>query len=795
MTSEKVNNTVRELAVRYPQGSVVEAEITLVKPFEAVVALDDGTAGVIKNWELLWGAKPDKAAEVVHKGQRIKAIVLGVDYDKARLKLSLRQAERDPWKDIENRYKIGQVVRCRVSSLLRRFAFVEIEPAVGGYIRLAEICPDPPERIESVLWINDSVDAVITGFNRSKRRVSLSIRKYLLRLEKRARDEQYRRNYLRQETASSGTPLIDFISIADRLAVLNVVKAHQDIGQRANQEEPGCKLSARLAKILIADDDPAFRHSLEILLQIRGHQVQTVTTGEEAIEICRQTHFDLVLMDQKFKHGKIDGVHATRLIASSSDPPPVLLLTAIFSADTERDLTTRVRTAGGAGILRKPIPMHLLIDRMTLIANGKDCWDEENVVSDPKLGNDFFMPVTQSPRHVNFHASINQELGKLQRLTHATACTVFHMDPATGEARVAFHLGTPLTAYENGKYQLRASPIKDVIKQRLEVFEENISHKPERFKYLNLFEYLSCIGVLVDMVSPTSYCLFLFHPEASHFTREHVRLAKVSASHLGSIIDRNEIECMVRRIQPLVFAGQVGFTLVHELNNRLASVMNCASSLALDHKTIENDVSAAMDAKLRGRIRTNAEILKNNAEEMNQIAGLFLGLTRVGNPELVRLNDTVKRALSVLTLVAETFNVEIGMDLHPDIPATISVGSWLEQAFVNVALNAIQHIHIAKGKGKLKVETKFSATSESLSLRVIFSDNGPGIHAQHLDHIFDLGFSTRAEGTGLGLFATRALIEALGGKVTVLSSVIFVGTTLIIELPLVVPSVEEPHDR
>jgi signal transduction histidine kinase len=74
---------------------------------------------------------------------------------------------------------------------------------------------------------------------------------------------------------------------------------------------------------------------------------------------------------------------------------------------------------------------------------------------------------------------------------------------------------------------------------------------------------------------------------------------------------------------------------------------------------------------------------------------------------------------------------------------------------------------------------------------VFFIDNGPGIHAQHLEHIFDLGFSTRAEGTGLGLFTTRGLVEALGGKVTVSASVMFVGTTFVIDLPLIVPSVEE----
>jgi signal transduction histidine kinase/predicted RNA-binding protein with RPS1 domain/DNA-binding NarL/FixJ family response regulator len=786
---------VRELSARYPLGTVVEAEVTIVKSFEAVVTLDDGTLGFVKNRELSWGQEPDSAEKKVQKGQRIKAMVLGIDQHKGRLKLSLRQAERDPWKDIEQRYKVGQRVRCKVSGLLKRIAFVELEPAVVGYIRLREVCQNPPERIDSVLWINDSIEAVVTGFHPRRRRVSLSIRKLLMKLESLATEEQYERKYL-QDSGYSGAPLIDFISPKDRLALLNVIKSRQDATKHlAPPQNSPNSISSRLVDILVADDDPSFRVSLKSLLETLGHRVQTVAKGEDAVELCCHTRFDLVLMDQKFRNGKIDGLQATRSITSSSNPSMVLMMTGLVTASTERDLTARVKKAGAVGILRKPVPLRLLVDRMSLIAAGKDCWDEVSLTNDPELSSDFVTPITSLPRHVSFHQSVSQELAKLLRHTQASACTLFHMDRPTGEVRAVVHAGAPFTAYDKGKYQLQATPIQEVIKQRMEVFEEDISHNPERFKYLNLIEYTSCIGLPVEMVSPTSYCLFLFHREKNHFTRDHLTLARISASHIGSIIDRDEIEHMVRKVQPLVFAGQVGFILVHELNNRLGSVVNCTSSLSIAHETIENDVSAAMDAKLREGIRTNTLTLKNNAQEMAQIASLYLGLTSIGNRELVRLNDTVERALSVLKLVAETNNVEIRMELDPNVPPTIAVGSWLEQAFVNVALNAIQHINMSKAKGELVVETRFATEAESLSLRVLFSDNGPGIHAQHLDHIFDLGFSTRTEGTGLGLFATRALIEALGGKVTVLSSVIFVGTTLMVELPLIVPSVEDPHDR
>jgi two-component system NtrC family sensor kinase len=176
---------------------------------------------------------------------------------------------------------------------------------------------------------------------------------------------------------------------------------------------------------------------------------------------------------------------------------------------------------------------------------------------------------------------------------------------------------------------------------------------------------------------------------------------------------------------------------------------------------------------------------------MEKITSLYLGLMSVGTREVVSVNETVQRALSVLAPVAERNHVEILTELEEGLPVTVAVGSWLEQAFVNVALNAIQNISLSKTEGELVVQTRFAKHDETLSIQVLFIDNGPGIHAQHLEHIFNLGFSTRTEGTGLGLFTTRGIIEALSGKIRVQTSIMLVGTTFLVELPLIVPSVEE----
>src|ERR1044072_3833694 len=105
---QKQEMTAEGLVLGYRKGSVVEAKVLLVKSFEAVVELDDKTMGIIRNRELSWGKEPEHAREIIQKGQKIRVMVLGMDRDKRRLKLSLRLVERDPWRDIRRHYKVGQ---------------------------------------------------------------------------------------------------------------------------------------------------------------------------------------------------------------------------------------------------------------------------------------------------------------------------------------------------------------------------------------------------------------------------------------------------------------------------------------------------------------------------------------------------------------------------------------------------------------------------------------------------------------------------------------------------------------
>jgi len=110
----------------------------------------------------------------------------------------------------------------------------------------------------------------------------------------------------------------------------------------------------------------------------------------------------------------------------------------------------------------------------------------------------------------------------------------------------------------------------------------------------------------------------------------------------------------------------------------------------------------------------------------------------------------------------------------------------LEQILLNLILNAIQQIaglhHERGGVVVIRVET-FSKGDKLSFFRILIEDNGPGIHRRLWEQVFEPGYTTREDGSGIGLYISQSLVEALGGKIYVSESFILGGTTFAVELP------------
>jgi len=775
----------------HAKGSVFDARVHILKPFGALVTLLDGAKGIIRNRELSWGSEPAHPSEILAEGQRVRVMVLGIDPEGRRLNLSLRQASRDPWTGIDRKYPPGKTVCGQVVGLLQTGAFVELEPAINGFVPICDVGDVPPEKIEESLWIGDVVEGVITRLDHEERHVSLSIKHHLANLN-RQRETAFQEDYIRTDGGGK-ISLGELLDPQSRNALLSLFRGSSELSDDGNRRESSKRatLVDDLPRVLIADNDRGFRASLERLLARSGHTVDTADSAEKAVALCSEKDFDLLLVDFTFRTGATDGLEAARRILQSKPELPIIIITGIGRNGTYGTLVQNAKALGVRSVLLKPVELGSIYRAMEAITSNKDAYE---AVGAPETMAEVILETGQAPlltaASEKVVRSAHQELTALQKLTGASVCVLFQMDTTTREVRVCAHVGPRLIGYDTSKYKLQASPVADVIQHREELFENDVSRNRQKYQHLRILDFASCIGVPAGSFGQSAYGLFLFHTQKEHFTREHLSHALTSARLMNATITHDQAERLIQNVQPFAFIGQMGSILVHELNNRLGSLLNDTRTLKADNAVIEKDPSRSLDPRLRNEIHECILSLERNSKAMEKIAGLHMGLLATDSQELVYVNEVLHNAIGVLTAVAEQSRVRIVTQLDEEMPATLSKRVRLEQSFANVILNAIQHVGLARQWREILIRSRFENNPGSFPIQVRITDTGPGIHGKHLDHIFEMGFSTRPGGHGLGLYAARSLIESLGGRICVEKSVMLIGTTFLIELPLVVPSVQ-----
>lgn len=200
--------------------------------------------------------------------------------------------------------------------------------------------------------------------------------------------------------------------------------------------------------------------------------------------------------------------------------------------------------------------------------------------------------------------------------------------------------------------------------------------------------------------------------------------------------------------------GKISAGVVHELNAPL-SVIISASQMILREEDVTEFVR---------------EMVSRISSEAQRLSGLTRGLLNFSSHDEtageVNLNITTEFILEFLRYEAARRGVTILRQLDYHLPVIWADANLLKQILLNIIMNALQAME--EDGGKLLVET-VSAGEENV--RLIIADSGPGIPAESIDKIFDPYFTTKkpGEGTGLGLFVTKKLVENMGGEIAVTS--------------------------
>ena len=185
------DNPWDQLEIKFPIGSMIEeAEVKSVTDFGVFVDIGMGIDGLIHVSDLTWTKKFNHPSEKYKKGDKVKAVVLGIDKANEKFSLGVKQLERDPWDSLKARYKVGQSIDGAVTKLTDFGAFVEIEEGVEGLIYVSEIADHRIEKPSDVLKVGDMVKAEILSIEPKERRIGLSI-KQLGRTEERSAYNTY----------------------------------------------------------------------------------------------------------------------------------------------------------------------------------------------------------------------------------------------------------------------------------------------------------------------------------------------------------------------------------------------------------------------------------------------------------------------------------------------------------------------------------------------------------------------------------------------------------------------------
>ncbi len=233
---------------------------------------------------------------------------------------------------------------------------------------------------------------------------------------------------------------------------------------------------------------------------------------------------------------------------------------------------------------------------------------------------------------------------------------------------------------------------------------------------------------------------------------------------------REEIERLHRtqisRAEHFATLGELAAGLAHEIRNPLAGIAGVV-------EIISRDLPASSPARA---------VVKDVRVEIAQINHILTDLLQTARPHApaIRrsdLNTTVEHAVMLARQQALSRPIEIMLKKNPALPEIEHDSDQIHQVLLNLLLNAIQAID---GVGRITVEIE----TRGQSAIIIVTDSGRGILPEHLPNIFRPFYTTKGNGTGLGLSLARRIVEEHQGHIEV-SSVVGKGSKFLVTLPFV----------
>lgn len=365
-------------------------------------------------------------------------------------------------------------------------------------------------------------------------------------------------------------------------------------------------------------------------------------------------------------------------------------------------------------------------------------------------------------------------------LMHAKLCSVLLLDESRQWLRLEASHGAGPAYLEKPPLSVAESLLGAVVRRRKPIQIENVqtSTRYQQVAVARAEGLVSLLSVPLVFNEQIIGTLSVYTGEPHQFSNEEVTILSALAELSALAIDKArlderlvEVEEHLRQNEKLSALGLLAAEVAHEIRNPLTVMKMLYHSLDLHFP--------AGDPRA-----TDARIIGEKMDQLNQIVEQILDFARTTEPR--RLPVDINQLLDDLTLLTRhklrQHGVELHRELAPDLPPVPGDAAQLEQAFLNLTLNAVEAM--PEG-GPLWIRTRWARGGPAEDRVIIeFRDAGHGMTEQQQQQLFSsLLRSSKARGTGLGLAIVKRIAEAHHGELHIRSQP-GAGTTITLALPL-----------
>ncbi len=531
--------------------------------------------------------------------------------------------------------------------------------------------------------------------------------------------------------------------------------------------------------VLIADDEPDMVVLLRRLFSRDGFQVEGVADGTTALERAEALKPDLILMDVQMPG--LNGFEVLRRLRQNKITAhiPTIFITAAAREPTD---VAKGLGLGADDYVLKPFNPHELLARGRSKIHARQLEERlqrrtEELEALVRIGREFNQRL-QLDALLDLIVSVcTTELPSEQVLL----CLLDQQTRPT-----AWRVLDPQGMSDTAIQKLIEHP-DSLVATMLQTEQSVLSSDPQRV--LLPPDCHAIVGTRIVHHGDVLGVLVLGHRQAEWYDENHLRLLESITEQAALAIRNAELYAELRhyalnlenmvaertsalraaqsqlvRSEKLASLGRLSAGIAHEVNNPLQAIRNCLE-LAIE----DVDSRRPVDREL-------LTVAEQDVQRIRRIVSRLLDFARPGSGEMAPV-DVPELISEVLRLVEPQLareQVVVSKQITPTRPVRANEDQ-LKQVILNLILNAQQAM---PGGGQLTI----AVSQQGGEIHIRFTDTGVGISESDLGRIFDPFFSTKPDGSGLGLSVSYGIIEGHGGRIEV-SSTIGQGTTFVVILP------------